>query len=314
MPDGKSNNFGAELDSLSFEDRLTWLASQHTKDPLNEQKFRARSFDLIRGTLLNEWQEEKMPTFDIIRNIHKTHFEGKEQYLLNPLEAKNLLSRGAPKIAGVLRGTHGLKNYAFIGHFEVLCAGPEDVPALTEKLSDVADTLFPYNEENPQVNSDSIFSYLSYIQLAFMMIHPFYEGNGRTSEDLLLALWKRRPDLSQSIRYIRPDGRLGSPSSRNAHILDAAIELRNQFVYGMGVPKNTSIYDTIDVQDSLEKLYPNESPQFRADLYLTAYATELSQFIEQIPDLASSQQNVYLENLALNLETFPRTYNFSSQK
>ena len=199
----------AERRQIEFRERMARAAAKFT-DRSSEIKKRADSTDYVRNVLLPRAARHRIDILTQIRLIHKAHMRNNEHIVLTDDQAKRLLSttdlNGVDRLAGVLRSSERLSTTIGLAGYLVLCASYEQVPRLMEKLSNVAEELFPADRSNPEINQETIYHAVSAFQLYLALIHPFYECNGRTSEDAMYILWNRRPDLANTVRYVSAKG------------------------------------------------------------------------------------------------------------
>lgn len=307
------------LDRKPLASRLNWT----TQDPEGREdeatRRRIDSTDLIRGTLLPRYHARGLGILPQIRLVHRAHMRGNEHVLLQPNQARRMLETSVEKVdrlAGVIRSPQRLSVDVHLGSMNTLCATYAVTPSLMEGLGKAADTLFPLDGINPAVNEDNIYNVVSAFQYAIAMIHPFYEANGRTSEDTMYALWQRRPDLAHTVRYPSSDGR------REGNMVDERDWIINQGATQILRNIATSHFNfsplfasTLEKHADLEKALEDDrdSKTDNRLAYITRFAADMILFIARIntPEVLYDKTIVAMAD---NLKRSSPTYYFSSTK
>ena len=196
------------LHHLPLESRLIWTMGKPEDREQTATNERIQSSDRVRSELIPQMNKKQLPFLTQMRLIHRAHMRGKEHIVLDENQAKNLrrYTGYTDRAAGIIRSEEKLPMNIGFGGSLVRCASYENTPALMQKLASAAEELFPYGDINPLINEETVYEAVSAVQLILALIHPFYEANGRTSEDVMYALWVRRPDLKHTVRYVSSTG------------------------------------------------------------------------------------------------------------
>ncbi|MBI2018178.1 Fic family protein [Candidatus Daviesbacteria bacterium] len=199
------------VDSLPLRDRLVWAAAPADLIERWREADRRRqvSTDSIRDRLLDRYRRHGVDILTQVRLIHRAHMRGNEHYLLYSDQANRALEGvlcTTDRLAGVMRSPQRLALNIHLNGGLVQCASYQRTPEFMQKIATQAERMFPQQGVNPQVDEENIYYYGSAFQYVIVLIHPFYEANGRTSEDSMYILWRRRPDLAHTLRYISHDG------------------------------------------------------------------------------------------------------------
>lgn len=193
--------------------RLMWTTHDWPTRGPEATRRRISSTDLVRGELIDRYATQKYDILKQVKKIHRAHMHGNEHVLLYPQQAARILAmeqqgrRPVTRIGGVIRNNLQLDTNIGLAGMRVLCVSYEHTNFIMNILAQKAEALFPKDKPNPEVNEENVHFYLSAFQFLLALTHPFFEGNGRTSEDLMYILWKRRPDLKHTVRFVSPDGR-----------------------------------------------------------------------------------------------------------
>lgn len=295
--------------------RLLWTV----QDPENRESIagekRQLSTDLIRTVLLPRYNLHRVDILTQIRLIHRAHMRGNEHIILQPNQARRLLKediRHVDRLSGVVRSEDRLHIQVGLADLTALCASYENTPKLLEHLAHQAELLFPQDGINPAVDANTIYYFASAFQLYLALIHPFYEANGRTSEDAMYILWQRRPDLASTRRYISGDG------ARE----DNWVELRMRFINGyalervrtIGVQLGATERQVRGVRDYnqllkvLREKYQQEPNRLESD-YLRLYDHLLEEDIVGMTDMKRLRGSLTIVKLAMQLRNAYPVYN-----
>lgn len=251
------------LAPLNLPDRVfqmqAFMPSKNV-EALSDEELRRRS-DYIRSSIIPDTIRNHTSFMDQILSIHTAHTLDNEHFILrhtsNPHKAASVVKDG---FAGKMRSPHFPVELTMNGNL-FLAASSGDVPYLMQELVQKAEALFPYEGPNPKVNKDTVYHYLSAIQYAFAIIHPFYDANGRTSEDIIYALWLRRPDLHKTLRYISINGQRNSSDvfkriEALGHILSGHIGEWAKEVWGINLPKDKRTFTELEKAFAQTQLSP----------------------------------------------------------
>lgn len=304
------------LDRKPLASRLNWTTRNPGGREDEARLRRIKSTDLIRGTLIPRYHERGLGILTQIRLIHRAHMRGNEHVLLTPRQAGGILQSGVEKIdrlAGIIRSPEKLSLDVHLGSLNTLCATYVATPTLMEGLGRAAETLFPFDEINPAVNEDNIYNVVSAFQYAVAMIHPFYEANGRTSEDTMYALWQRRPDLAHTVRYPSADGsRDGEMVDERDRIINegATKALRNIALNSLNLDSEVvaGLNKYADLEAALKSSIDSDEENRLA--YIARFAADMIIFIARIgtPEVLNDE---IIAKLADNLRRSSAVYNFS---
>lgn len=310
--------FGPPSDRDPLAKRLAWTSSDPLRREVVATDRRIKSTDFIRGRLLPWSNRHDFDVLTQIRLIHRAHMRGNEQYILDPFQARRALVE-FPHIKGLggvtrSRSANRPINVAFGGHiFE--CPNYKYAPGLLEDLSDKAEELFPKRNAHPSINQDSIYYVLSAFQYALALIHPFYEANGRTSEDAMYILWLRRPDLAHTIRFVSKDGQ------RSGRQVESRLRLINKGAYELVLDIVQNL--DINIDEPPEKPAPilhrlkehlvshGINPGQIDERYQRFLINYMEFFIQHLGDMTFLTTNPAISALAKNLRRASRTYQFS---
>ncbi|MFS8159621.1 MAG: hypothetical protein ACMG6E_05310, partial [Candidatus Roizmanbacteria bacterium] len=294
--------------------RLRWTA----RDPKDREKVAQEkliiSTDRIRRVLLPRYHQKGVDVLTQIRLIHRAHMRSNEHFILMESQARRMLSEtdaNIDKLAGRMRSPKEMDIQISFADGLVLCASYQRTPELMEKLGDKIDELFPLGGKNPLVDEQSIYHYASALQLIVALIHPFYEANGRTSEDSMYILWQRRPDLRHTQRYISSTGRRDSAyvNKRMQLINDYGVALIRMIAESIGISREEAL--TIkDYQEflSLAKKQKTMSAQAIEKLYLHAFDTSISLSIDELDYPSVLINDQVISELADHLRNGPKRY------
>lgn len=310
----------APPDGQSLRERLTWrIYNRNRLEVAQESEARRQlSTDLIRGKLIHDWQASGFDTLIQITLIHTVHMEGNEHYLLSPEQA-NTAVYGAPKgnrIAGIIRSADVLPQDLIFAAGSLPAVSYQNAWALMERFAAKADQLFPCDSSNPTVNEDTIYQYLSALQFAFVLIHPFFEANARTSEDMLYIFWNRRPDLAHTVRYVSSDGLRGGAkiNERTKIINDSCVAILRRMAQELGLQEGQQLgnlkyfTDLIGHTDSLRE---GDYEEIKYRGWIERFVDEL---IDNLDYMDHLNQFPGIIELSQNLESSSSTYVFKKDK
>lgn len=305
------------LDQKPLASRLNWTTENPNGREDEATRRRIASTDLIRGTLIPRYHQRGLDILTQIRLIHRAHMRGNEHVLLAPNQARRMLETSVERVdrlAGVIRSPERLSVDVHLGSMNTLCATYETTPTLMEDLGEAAETLFPLNGINPAVNEDNIYNIVSAFQYAVAMIHPFYEANGRTSEDTMYALWQRRPDLAHTVRYPSVDGqRTGELVDERDWLINLGATKILRSIALSGFRLDPTVVSGLNKYADLKKILRSRSEasdEEKEIFYTTIFARHLKFLIARIGTPKVLDEEIIRE-LADNLRRSSRVYNFS---
>lgn len=304
--------------SRPLRERLLWRRDTNPDYGSNEaEKRRVQSTDLIRGTLLDRYQRHGLDILTQVRLIHRAHMRGNEHFLLNPEQAETAVMSdlfAADRIAGVIRSPEKMRDNNGLSGWLVRCTSFQNTPGFMSKLALQAEKLFPQGRVNTVVDDESIYLFTSAFQHLIALIHPFYEANARTSEDAMYVLWKRRPDLAHTIRYISADG------TRNGN----AVERRTKIINSGAFNASLAVAIDLGVQDPLQPAIITKYDDLldimikqglSADdflkQYLMFYDRHITGLIDNFTDIDFLRSDPVMTALAQQLRKASKEYHFS---
>lgn len=298
----------------SLEKRLIWTIQDPPEREELARKKRQETTDSIRSILIPRYHEHGLDFLTQVRLIHRAHMKGNEHLILQSNQAKRLLRNDIydlDRLGGKIRNKNSMPIDVSMGNGSTLCVSYEETPDLITKLAQKAEILFPLEERNDTVNHDTIYHFVSAVQLYMALIHPFYEGNGRTSEDLMYILWKRRPDLINTVRYISSDGiREEKHVDERMEIIDTTAKTiqRNIGIALKASPEEfTEDGTTENVLKAFKKWQTN--PAFSADIkYRVIFEILLESFIDKMTDFDELRKDPTIDLLAENLRSASLIY------
>ncbi|HVZ66699.1 MAG TPA: hypothetical protein VG917_00385 [Patescibacteria group bacterium] len=294
-------------------DRLGWTMQKSSKDREEiATGERIRSSDIIRGELLDKYDEHGLSIYTQMRLIHRAHMKGREHVILTRGQARRLVrdAKHVDRLAGKVRSADDLNLDIGLAGGLVECVSKEKTPELLQKLAAKAEELFPKGSINQKVNEENIYLYLSAFQTIYALIHPFYEANGRTSEDLMLVLWKRRPDLAHTIRYVSGNGeREDEDVYKRMEIIDAsAVTTMNRVGEKMGLSfeqvAKVKRYSDLIVEVEANGMDEEESE----GTYHTFFDEEIDGYIKALDDEDELKKIPGIKDLADHLKTCSPLY------
>lgn len=304
----------APPDDQPLRDRLIWRSYNMNRLGLQEEAVRRtqQSTDLIRGRLLREWQASDLSTLTQISALHSAHTEGNEHYLLSGDQAQTAAYEVLPEdgeIAGAFR-SHRLPVDTVLAA-RLPAVSYQNVEAFMKQFVTKAGDLFPQVGANPSVDANSVYPYLSALQLALIFIHPFYEVNGRVSEDMMYMFWMRRPDLAHTVRYVSDTGtRIGPKVSERTGIIE---EVSSTLLRKMAVELGITVEQVDNIKyfpDLLKKLESPEDSDAKRVVCRSWMEKLVRGLIDNLDDLEYLKDFPGLLALAQNLQNSSTTYTF----
>lgn len=298
-------------------DRLSWTVTHPPGLALEAKRQRVLATDRIRGNLLPLCQRFGIDTVSQILLIHRAHTKGREHYVLDPSQAKVYVEDPKSKdIAGIIRSPLFLPTEIYNYDYLLPGASYENTPGLLRRLGDKMDGLFPPDGINPQVRRDSVYHYLTAFQWAFILIHPFYEANGRTSEDCMYLFWRRRPDLKSTMRYLSADGsRTGASIDEWYKVMvEAYRKVLLSFAQSCGI-KDQQEQDQVKKYADLERLFHERFGLTQQQVwvrYQSYFCAHLKSHIDSMGNIEFLKGLPQIEALAQNLKDAPREYCFAN--
>lgn len=298
-------------------ERLRWTVSNpENRKEIAEEELTKRT-DRIRSKKLDQYHNRGLDFLTQIRLIHAQHLRSNEHIVLSSGQARRVIQDQRKikngRLAGTLRDIENMNLNITLAEGKALCSGFNKVASQMKALNDQIETLFPIGEINEKITEANIYKYASAVQLLVALIHPFYEGNGRTSEDAMYILFKRRPDLAHLTRYISSDGsRTGDQvESRMELIDDLALRIVKALALNHGIPKEKA--EKIESYNdfmNLELQYLGVSPSTIEMGYLLDYNTLIDGLISKLSDEEQLGTIPNIDKLAENLKNASPTYTF----
>jgi len=309
--------FPHEVALKPFNKRLEWLLWEPPNIEIAAEVELQKRTDHIRKTSIPRYHKHGLDLLTQWALIHRQHMFRNEQLVLSPQQADHLLNRyNAPRIDGIIRDPDRLPIDVMIGGGIAIAAPTKEVCGLLTQLAHTAESFFPRDAINPQVNMDNIYHYLSYIQYVFALIHPFYEAVGRTSEDLLYTLWRRRPDLRNSIRFLSSTGLRDDVSVRdrmkiiNRSLSDLNLEMGQNWGLSKSELQTSRDTDYLTADRVINKASLNNNSYFTGDSdYENFYVEAITTHVQ---DMLSTPQRALekppIQELAQNLANSSKNY------
>lgn len=304
-------------DRNSLADRLAWTISNPLDQENGATDRRIKSTDRIRARLLPFCHRLGIDTLTQIRLIHRAHMRGNEHYLLYDSQAKSYLSHPELNdgIAGIVRSQDLLPVEITIAGEMLYGVDFAKTPHLLGKLVEKMDELFPRNSIDPKVNGNTIYDYLSAFQWIFILIHPFYEANARTSEDAMHIFWRNRPDLKDTVRYLSYNGLRQNPSLDNwqAVMTQAEHELLITIARELGLKSQLELNLIKRYPDLLKFLVKRGMQPADVQIqYQQQLFSYLEDFIGRLDDIDFLRNQPVITAVAENLRRSSLEYHFSS--
>lgn len=303
------------VDSRPLRDRLVWAAAHANLIVGWREAARRRqvSTDSIRDRLLDRYHRHGIDILTQVRLVHRAHMRGNEHYLLYPDQAKMVIEGvlyTTDRLAGVMRSPQRLSLNICLGGGLVQCASYQNTSEYMQEIATQAERMFPQQEVNPQVDKNSIYYYASAFQYVIVLIHPFYEANGRTSEDSMYILWRRRPDLAHTLRYISHDG------SRDGENVAHRMRIINQGAYyilldigrelGIAPDRLSRVKSYADLMHTLaEKGMPLS---LASSAYSQAFDRHIQELIANFTNIDYLKAHPIISALAEHLRQSPNSY------
>lgn len=320
---------------LSLQERLQW--TQHA-DPdqlsLLSKQATQEATDRIHRDVIPWLNASEIPFYDGVLFLHSTHVSGNEHILLSPTQAALPFYQKYKTLGGVVRSPEdpGLLTGVYEPYDPqekervqiFLAPSALETEKLLHKLAVASERVFPPHNSNALINNRDTALYLSAIQMTFLAIHPFFEANGKVSEDMLFVLWNRQPNAKEGLRYPSSDGLRGHDGNaadqreeinyRAFHAISKAVAaaVAETFrVNHIGAIDTTQVNTFTDLQKAAATAgIPDSVLFFTYDQEITKYLQGLIRDIGN-GDTASLQKNSFLNELAQNLEDSSRTYRFA---
>lgn len=292
-----------------LQDRVNHPEKYEGKDLEQIQK----TTDLVREVLLPRYAKRGLPILTQIRLIHRAHMNRNEEVILSSDQAERLLDRNittTDRLAGVVRSTEVLPVDVSMASGIILGTSFEQTPQILSKLANKAEEYFGLNKPHQLVNEETIYNYASAFQLLFALCHPFYECNGRTSEDLMYALWYRRPDLLHEMRYVSSNGkRQDSLVAERGKLIDGeGVTLLKLIAKLQEVPAEVvdKIKNVSDLHQVVQEMYP--TTEYNDEDSVSLFDVVYEQLIDQIDNQTYILRYPTINALANNLRSGSSVY------
>jgi hypothetical protein len=306
------------LGSAPLKERLSWTAGMDDKllESYQTQSM-IQSSDHVQKVTIPFSIRRQLNFATQIQLISRVHTRRKEHLVLDQAGAQFFLDD--PELARQEAIGGEIRSEAFplpVYMTNIMRSPkPEDVPDLYNRLIAAAENLFPYEAINPNVDTKNVYHYLSAIQFIFILIHPFADANGRVSEDMLYALWGRRPDLFGSVRHATANGKRNNFSvrERDAHIQLGAAMIIQKVARKMGI-KNT-VYSYDELPDNYLLGHKERSQEEFDNLYFTNLYKEINNLLSLLDGnhLDALRQDRTIDTMAINLQLASRNYTFADK-
>lgn len=303
----------APSQTATLEARLAWtLRDPSEREDLAREK-RQETTDRVRSVLIPRYHKRGFSFLSQVRLIHRAHMKGNEHLVLNTIQAKKFLRNDLlllDRLGGKIRNKESMPIDIYMGKNGTLCISHKAAPELLAELSQKAETLFPLGGKNDKVDEQTIYHFLSAIQFCMAIIHPFYEGNGRTSEDLMYILWQRRPDLAETVRYVSPDGhREAEQVEKRMEIIEIAA---GKYQRSMGILSDTSQDHsgkraTEEITRSADEAHKTHD-SFSAGLHMALLRIKIGGLIDRMDNIDDLRRDSTIDLLAENLRSASPTY------
>jgi len=318
-----------------LENRLRWAS----RTILDRRRLAERSLcqqsDAIRRSLLPQLTKERCDVFAMLCQINQAHLGGFEHLVFDSAQADSYLdlvtdNSDLDSLGGVIRSP-GMPVNIFFGGNIFRCPSYEQTPGLLSELAKKADWLFPYEGENELVTEESVYHFLSAIQLGVALTHPFAECNGRTSEDVIYGLWARREDLASTQRYLSFDGsRIGKHvTTQETFIRNEALDIVKKAARAIGLAgyfKDEIVTDyptlfemmqwtvlgkSLCVECGMAESCKGLSCMVMEGRYDAFVTNEIRTLIENMGDFNSLQNHPAVNDMARNLSSASPVYHYS---
>lgn len=301
------------VDSRPLKDRLVWTSGDPKVRKGESDRRRQVSTDRVRDRLLDRYHRHNIDVLTQVRLIHRAHMKGNEHYLLYPDQARRVIDGvlyTTDRLAGVMRSPQRLSLDICLAGGLVQCASYERTPEFMQAVAVQAEKLFPAQGINPNVDEGNIYHFASAFQYIIAIIHPFYEANGRTSEDSMYILWKRRADLAQTLRYVSSNGlRNGENVNLRMRIINTGahnILLNIARELGVEPERLSEINSHSDLMTALNR---RGVPSERASAaYSQIFDRHIQELITRFTDISYLKKHTVINALADHLKNSPKTY------
>lgn len=303
------------IDPSSLRQRLLKTVNVIRKRTSIAQEKRIDSTDSIRSTLLPMAAKHGINLFTQLRLVHRHHMRGNEHIVLDPRQASRILQntklRELDRLGGIYRSKDKLPITIKFGRSIFCCPSCVATPELLVSLTQTAEKLFPLQTFNAEVNEKNIYHFVSAFQYYLALIHPFYECNGRTSEDFMYVLWNRRPDLGETVRYVSADGsREGEEVNERMKIInDGALSIVKTIAVQMGMSQKDAVklknyYGMTRVlKKKMGKTYDETEEE-----YLKILDSYMADIIPKMVSFDELRGNSTIDALAKHLQACSATY------
>lgn len=229
--------------------------SQHNQD--NVKSFDTHSsnrFHNLTPQIVDQYRDSFV---DQLRCTHFIGMAGKESTLLMPSQQRRLKSENVQRIAGEIRNIQtGFGGYRFNA------PQPHNLRPLMALFENKVHALLAEADES------SIHYLASYAQYYFIMLHPFYERCGRTSEELMYLLFEQ---TGFGWRYISSKGNRSSKRAfKRTDLINQAAEGFNRRIasyFGLDshtIKKTPDIYRAMTATyfpERYDEIYAKETPK-----------------------------------------------------
>lgn len=300
------------VDSRPLRDRLVWAAANDHLIVRQWEADRRRqvSTDAIRDRLLDRYHKHGIDILTQVRLIHRAHMRGHEHYLLHSDQAKWVIKGvlyTTDRLAGVMRSPQRLSINIHLNGGLVQCASYQRTPEFMQEIAAQAERMFPQQGVNHQVDENSIYYYASAFQYVIALIHPFYEANGRTSEDSMYILWRKRPDLAHTLRYISHDGLRASENVAhrmriiNQGAYDILLDIGREL--GIAPDRLSRVKSYADLMGAL-----TEKGMLASSAYSQAFDRHIQELIANFTNIDYLKTHPIISALAEHLRQSPNSY------
>lgn len=301
------------VDSRPLKDRLVWTSGNPKVRKGEADRRRQVSTDSIRDRLLDRYHRHNIDVLTQVRLIHRAHMKGNEHYLLYPNQARRVIDGvlyTTDRLAGVMRSPQRLSLDICLAGGLVQCASYQRTPEFMQAAAAQAEKMFPTQGINPNVDENNIYHFASAFQYIIALIHPFYEANGRTSEDSMYILWKRRTDLAQTLRYVSNNG------LRTGENVDFRMRIINRGAYHILLniarelviePEQLSGINSYS--DLIAALGKKGVPSARASVaYSQSFDRQIQELIANFTNINYLRAHTVINGLADHLRNSPESY------
>jgi len=320
---------------LSLQERLQWAqnADPHQLSLLSRQATQEAT-DRVHRDIIPWLNDNEVPFYDGMLFLHSTHVSGNEHLLLSRTQAKLPFYQKYETLGGVVRSPNDPNILAGVYVYDptdsrmeertqiFLAPSAMQAEKLLRSLASASEQIFPIHRRNTLIDDQNVTLYLSAVQMAFLAIHPFFEANGKLSEDMLFILWNRRPDLRHTLRYPSSDGLRG----HDGNAADQREEINHRMFHAISKTVAVAVAGTLH-KNNIGTIDPAQINTFTDlqkataaipdSVLLFTYDQEITKYIQGlIRDIGngntkSLQENSFLRELAHNLDQSPRSYRFA---